>query len=215
MHVRPDFSGAVADTSAVIVAVRDDQLGGPTPSPDYTVGDLVEHVDGLSAGLQLTARKSPPPPGSEEPRDGDADKLVDGWRERIPRQLDQLARAWDDPAAWEGDTAAGGVPLPAAAAGMFALDEVIVHGWELARSTGQGFSTDDGAVTACADFLIDQPRDGALFGPVVAVPEGAPIIDRLIGLSGRDPAWQPPTASRRAAAGIEDSSLREPRSPSE
>ncbi len=193
MLARPSLSRAVADTSAVIVAIQDDQLSSPTPSPNYTVGDLVEHVDGLSAGLQFTARKSAPPPGSEEPRDGDASKLADGWRGRVPRQLDELARAWDDPAAWEGETTAGGVSLPAAAAGMFALDEVIVHGWELARSTGQGFATDEVAVTACADFLVDQPRDGSLFGAVVAVPDDAPAIDRLIGLSGRDPAWQPPT----------------------
>jgi len=109
--------------------------------------------------------------GSEEPRDGDASQLADGWRQRIPRQLDALAHAWADPAAWNGETAAGGIPLPAAAAGMFALDEVIAHGWELARSTGQEYSTDETAVTACADFLADQPREGSLFGPVVVVPD--------------------------------------------
>jgi hypothetical protein len=91
MPARVDFSRAVADTSAVIVAIGDDQLDAPTPSPSYTVGDLIEHVDGLSAGLQLTARKSPPPPpGSEEPRDGDASQLADGWPQRIPRQLEAL-----------------------------------------------------------------------------------------------------------------------------
>ena len=30
-----------------------------------------------------------------------------------------------------------------------------------------------------------------LFGPPVTVPETAPLLDRLIGLTGRDPAWQP------------------------
>lgn len=47
MQVRPDFRRAIADTSAVIVAIQDDQLVSPTPSPNYTVGDLVEHVDEL------------------------------------------------------------------------------------------------------------------------------------------------------------------------
>jgi hypothetical protein len=34
-------------------------------------------------------------------------------------------------------------------------------------------------------------RDG-LFGPVVEVPDDAPLLDRVIGLTGRDPAWSPP-----------------------
>ncbi len=31
-------------------------------------------------------------------------------------------------------------------------------------------------------------REG-LFGPVVDVPADAPLLDRVIGLSGRDPSW--------------------------
>jgi len=30
-----------------------------------------------------------------------------------------------------------------------------------------------------------------LFGPVVEVPDDAPLLDRVIGLTGRDPAWSP------------------------
>jgi len=69
---------------------------------------------------------------------------------------------------------------------------VLVHGWELARSTGQPCSTDEAAVRACADFLADQPRNDDLFAPVVPVAENAPATDRLIGLTGRDPSWHLP-----------------------
>ena len=44
---------------------------------------------------------------------------------------------------------------------------------------------------AVADFLEGVPRAEELFGPVAAVPGGAPEIDRLVGLTGRDPAWGP------------------------
>ena len=52
-------------------------------------------------------------------------------------RLDQLAEAWADPAAWEGLTEAGGLTMPAEVAGTVALDEVVLHGWDLARATGQ------------------------------------------------------------------------------
>lgn len=191
MRAPVDFHHAARDVSAVITAIRDDQLDWPTPSPEYTVGDLLDHVDGFSLELRLAALKSAPPPGSEEPQPADADNLAAGWRERIPNQLTALAGAWADPAAWDGETVAGRVPLPAPEAGMFTLDEIIVHGWDLARSTGQHFNPDPRAVQACAEFLLEQPRSPELFGPVVPVDEAASPLDQLIGLTGRDPAWVP------------------------
>jgi uncharacterized protein (TIGR03086 family) len=74
---------------------------------------------------------------------------------------------------------------------MFALDEIVVHGWELAVATGQDYPSDEAAVRACAEFLAGVPRAEELFGPVVEVPAGAPALDRLVGLTGRDPAWRP------------------------
>jgi hypothetical protein len=36
----------------------------------------------------------------------------------------------------------------------------------------------------------EEARAG-LFRPVVEVPDDAPLLDRVIGLTGRDPAWSP------------------------
>lgn len=191
MHAPVDFHHAARDTGAVITAIRDDQLNWPTPSPDYTVGDLLDHMDGLSLEFRLAALKRALPPGAGEAPPADSGNLAAGWRERIPNQLTALAGAWADPAAWDGETVAGRVPLPAPEAGMFALDEIVVHGWDLARSTGQRFNPDPRAVQACAEFLLEQPRSPELFGPVVPVDEAASPLDQLIGLTGRDPAWVP------------------------
>ena len=104
----------MAATSAVVRGVPAGAIGGPTPSPDSTVGDLLDHVDGLAHGLQYTARKAPVP--DEASRPARAELLAPGWRGRIPRRLAELAECWRDSAAWEGQATAGTVTLPAAAA---------------------------------------------------------------------------------------------------
>ena len=70
-----------------------------------------------------------------------------------------------------------------------------MHGWDLAVATGQTFDPDPDALQACYEFTLaaaepGAPRDG-LFGPIVAVPDDAPLLDRASGLAGRDPAWTP------------------------
>ncbi|MFI2039859.1 hypothetical protein ACH470_35270, partial [Streptomyces bottropensis] len=47
--------------------------------------------------------------------------------------------------------------------------------------------------TASDVFLAasaDDPARGEIFGPVQPVPDDAPLLDRAIGLSGRDPLWK-------------------------
>lgn len=90
-------------------------------------------------------------------------------------------------------TRAGGVDLPGGIAGAVAVDELVVHGWDLARATGQEYAPDPAALRASYGFLLaaaeDETRGGGIFGAVVPVPDDAPLLDRAIGLSGRDPGW--------------------------
>jgi uncharacterized protein (TIGR03086 family) len=70
-----------------------------------------------------------------------------------------------------------------------------VHGWDLAVATGQQYAADPASLQLCTDFASAFPTDpeqrGDAFGPVIEMPEGAPALDRLLGLMGRDPAWRP------------------------
>jgi len=105
-----------------------------------------------------------------------------------------LADDWSDPAAWEGMTAAGGVDLPGDVAGIVGLDELVIHGWDLAKATGQPAGY-DGPGLEEVFRLVTEFRGGGiegLFGPEVPVPDDAPVLDRILGVSGRDPGWQPP-----------------------
>lgn len=194
MTATPDLTPAVRQLTALLDGVTDDQLGAPTPCEKYTLGDIVDHVNGLSLAFASAARKDLGPMTSHAPS-GAAGRLEDDWRTRIPVQLAALAEAWSQPEAWDGMTQAGGVDLPGEVAGRVALNEVTVHGWDIARATGQPFAADRESIEACLDFVLPTSSpEGTpgLFGPAVELPGDAPLVDRLIGLTGRDPSWTPP-----------------------
>ena len=188
-----DLHPAVQRTIDVVTSVADDQLGLPTPCPEMAVGDLIDHLGGFAVRFTAAARKdvaertSPPPPPSGA-------NLEPGWRQRIERDLVALADAWDDPHSWEGTTRAGGIEMPAEVVGLVALDELVVHGWDAAAATGHPYQPPAHEVDAAMTFVssFEAPRDGRLFGVVVPVADDAPGLDRLLGLTGRDPSWQPP-----------------------
>ncbi|MFE5914374.1 TIGR03086 family metal-binding protein [Streptomyces wedmorensis] len=185
--------GAAAERVARLAAGIDDgRLGDPTPCPEYAVREVLAHVAGLSVAFRDAALKrfgatTGTPPSSSRP------VLADDWRTSLPEALDELAAAWREPSAWEGDTQAGGIELPAAVMGRIALDELLIHGWDLARATGQAYGVSEEELRVSEALLTPTDDDSGegFFGPVVAVPDGAPLLDRVIGLSGRRPDWRP------------------------
>ena len=191
-----DLEPAARRLADLVGGVPDDLLDAPTPCPAYTLGDLVEHVGGAASAFTGAAVKDLGDATSQGPS-GDASRLSDDWRTRIPRDLAALADAWRHADAWTGMTKAGGVDLPGEVAGLVALDEIVVHGWDVARATGQPYDCDTPSLEAVNAFVSQFSEPGqeearaGLFGPVVEVPGDAPLLDRVIGLTGRDPAWSP------------------------
>jgi uncharacterized protein (TIGR03086 family) len=191
-----DLTSAARRTADLVVSIPDDALGDPTPCARYNVGAMLHHLDGLALAFTWAATKDPKTALTARGAQGDAALLEDGWRERIPERLDALAKAWQDPSAWEGMTAAGGVDLPGEAAGLIALDEVVVHGWDIARAARLPYDVPAQEAEACLAFVAQMepdanPDDNGLFGPPVPVPDDASPLDRLIARTGRDPSWTP------------------------
>ncbi|MEU0040444.1 MULTISPECIES: TIGR03086 family metal-binding protein [unclassified Streptomyces] len=183
---------------ALIVArltagVTERQLEDITPCPVYAVRHLLGHVGGLAVAFCDAGRKNLGARTDTSP-DTAVPDIAPDWRETLPKALDELAEVWRDPAAWAGETRAGGVSLPGPVAGAVVADELVVHGWDLARATGQEYEPDPAALHVSYGFLTaaaqDPGRGGGLFGPVVPVPDDAPLLDRVIALSGRDPGWK-------------------------
>ncbi|GAB3838504.1 TIGR03086 family metal-binding protein [Micromonospora andamanensis] len=189
----PDFAPAAHALRTLLPGVADDQLTDPTPCTGWTVGDLLDHLVGLTFAFRTAAEKGPDP-APNGPGDPSVDRLDPTWRSRLPVQLDELVAAWRVPTAWTGETAVGGVALPAEIMGVVALNELVVHGWDLARATGQPYDVDDRTLDAVHRLVSQQASsDGTpgLFGPSITQPDDAPLLDRVLGHTGRSREWTP------------------------
>jgi uncharacterized protein (TIGR03086 family) len=189
-----DLTPATGMLAQLVTDIGDDQLGAPTPCRGTTVADLLDHLDGLCLAFTAAAAKDHAA-GSQAPS-ADGSRLGPDWRIRISDRLDHLASAWRDETAWAGMTRAGGLDMPGEVAGRVAINEVVVHGWDIAVATGHDYACETELVQAAYAFVqpaVAQNPGGSpgLFGPPVNVPDSAPLLDRLIGLTGRDPAWRP------------------------
>ena len=190
-----DLTATTDRTRAVAVGIAEDQLDASTPTGS-TVGEMVQHLMGLCVAFRDAAAKVDGPTTSTPPGPV-SEPLPDDWRTRVDGLLGELAAAWQDAAAWDGATRAGGVDLPGEVAGLVALDEVLLHGWDLAVATGQPYEPTDAECEAVVPVVSPEPGDpdgsgrGDLFGPVIEVPDDAPAFDRVLGLAGRDPRWTP------------------------
>jgi len=191
-----DVGPAALRLADLVARTAPGDLDRATPCPAYRLGDLIDHVGGLALVFAGVARKDTAS-GDQAPP-GDAAHLPADWTERIPRDLAALARAWPDPAAWAGMTRVGGNDAPAEVAGLVLIDELVVHGWDLARATGRPFAAEpeliDGALGFLSQFASPDAPAGpeVAFGPARLLPDSAPPLDRVVALAGRDPGWSAP-----------------------
>ena len=137
-HMRESVDIAVAAIRGADPA----HYGDPTPCSDWTVGQAVNH---LAFGLVMAeygARKEAwPPDWTEDERCPYLRGVPEAeWADRAAEAGAAAARAWQDPAAWEGDAPFGGGSMPAAAIGSMMTSEFVLHGWDVARATGQALT---------------------------------------------------------------------------
>jgi len=189
-----DLGAPAAEVARLVAGVRDAQLGQPTPC-GFPVETLLNHLLGLCVAFTDAAAKVVGPT-TMTPPDAAATSLPQRWRDALPECLTALAQAWRRPEAWTGTSHAGGIEMPGEVMGVVANDELVLHGWDLARSTGQDFTVAPANLAAAWQLVSETPDDPAaragLFGPVVLVDPDAPLLDRLLGGAGRDPRWSPP-----------------------
>jgi uncharacterized protein (TIGR03086 family) len=192
-HTAELLDAVLADLAPVVGGITSAQLHDPTPCAEYDVAQLRDHVLGwletFAAGFA--------DPGGQAPRAG-----LDAYQ--APAAGAAGAAAVRESASILRKALAAGAagrPLRLGDSGMpgelalgMILWEYQVHGWDLARATGQPWSPPDAAAReslafAPAMLTPDYQGEGKAFAPRVPVPDAAPPLDRLLGLSGRDPGW--------------------------
>jgi uncharacterized protein (TIGR03086 family) len=187
-----DLGPAARELARVAAQVDDADLDRPTPCEAWTVRDLLGHLLGLTAHFALVARHAAPERG------GPPAAVTDGWRDELDARLADLTAAWNEPGAWEGEGSAGGLTMPNAQLGVVALEELVLHGWDLAQAIGAGIDVRDEDLDAVAGFVatfehVPQEQRTGLYGPLVSTDAGSEL-ERVLALAGRD-AHRPVPAS--------------------
>lgn len=174
---------ALDQAGAAVSGVREDQLELPTPCASWDVRTLVNHV--LYDTQQFAAMVK-----GEQWKPGSIDVPYGEWRSAFEAGSARLLSAWRE--ASDGGAAAQRPPSQQIA-------EFAVHGWDIARATGQSLPFDDdvaeAGLTWARGMLKPEYRgseaSGKVFGPEQPAPDGAAPIERLAAFFGRDPAWSP------------------------
>ena len=173
---------ALQQTGAIIARIQPHQAHLPTPCTAWDVRVLVNHtvhdLDLFASSLNGVERSAP-----------DVDLIGTSWTDAYTAAANALLTAWrqrdmdstlhlrigDVPATW--------------AVGQH-LANMAVHGWDLARATGQSTDLDPEVGQAALDWARENLKPqfrGEAFGPEVSVPVDAPLYDRLAAFFGRDP----------------------------
>ncbi|WP_043245613.1 MULTISPECIES: TIGR03086 family metal-binding protein [unclassified Streptomyces] len=185
--VYPCLTECAAEASRVAAAVKPDRLDAASGCGDWDVRALVNHwVAYTGTGMEHRARREPLPDDLGT-RDftGDPD-----WADRYAQRLERAVAAWSEPAVWEGEVELGFARQPAPEVASLLWAELVLHGWDVARATGQEFRVSDGAAAlllSVVDKNAAMYRQYEGFADPVELPDGAPVYARALALSGRDP----------------------------
>jgi uncharacterized protein (TIGR03086 family) len=189
MDLHEEMAAAAAEDARVVAGAADRPLEGPTPCTDWDLRTLLNHMILWTAYSAERRARDEPLPDELTSTDFTAQP---GYAEAYAAQLDKAVAAWSDPAAWNRELNVMGNPTPSDGVGALLLAEMVLHGWDVARATGQDFHCDGPVLAAAAQAVADNAelfRQYQGFAAEVELPAGASGFDRLLAASGRDPGW--------------------------
>lgn len=174
-------------------------LDATTPCSQWDLRTLLNHtlgtIDVLAwavAGDHILTEAGAHALATED-RIGDDDPAV-----AFATRADQALAAWRAPGALDRDCATERGPIPARSAAGVSLLEVVVHGWDIGRSTGENIQIPATLAEPILVFARRWPpvesQRGSMYAPAIA--GGSTLSDQLLGHLGRKPG----TMSRQLGA---------------
>ncbi len=178
---------ATAWTATKVAGARD-HLDAATPCDEWTVRRLIDH---LLAAQQMFA--AGPTGGTIAPPDGPPPELVgDHPASQYEQARKATIHAYSQPGVLAGTVKGSGGEVPALQVVGIAFCDQLIHGWDLARATGQD-DTMPADLAAVARQLLDgrisddSRGPGKNFKAAITVPESASDQDKLLAYCGRTP----------------------------
>ena len=179
------FTRAIDQTNQIVAAVKPDQLGDPTPCAEWDVRGLLNHTiggvymfDDAAQGKELNAALFEQDMVGADP----ADSYEQGAA--------KLKKTVQKPGILDGQWTMPFGATPAQIAISIATVETVIHGWDVAKATGQNAEFDPELTEACWQaaqlFPPDIARAPGVFGPEKECAADAPMEDRLAAFLGRD-----------------------------
>jgi uncharacterized protein (TIGR03086 family) len=162
-----------------LAAVPLDGWNAPTPCEDWNARQLVQHVvDSQGMFLGLVGRQM-----------GDIPSVDDNPKAAFDAARDQVLADLEDPerAKVEFEGFFGRSTFEAAVDRFLSFD-LVVHGWDLARATGQDEHIDDADVRRVREDSAkfgDAIRSSGAMGPEVEAPPDADEQTRMLAYLGR------------------------------
>ncbi len=171
-----------AEHYASILDGADQQWDAPTPCEGWTVRDVVAHTLDTERNF-LATRELPLAKAPDH-----ADPAL-AWRHHAAAVVAVLGQ--EGVAEHEYDGYFGRTTIAATMADFYGWD-LVIHGWDVARATGQPWSLSDDEVaslSATADGWGPALHSDGVCGPEVEVAPSAPAYEKLLARLGRDPHW--------------------------
>jgi uncharacterized protein (TIGR03086 family) len=179
---------ANANTEKVLANVTRDQLELESPCASWRVRDVVNHVVGNNFWFEAIARDgvAPDRPDNAKPDETGGD-FVDRFRDGSDRAVAAFDLAIDTTLQLPWGA------MPASVFVVMASADQFVHGWDLARATGQGTDFDPALASQFLAFyreaIVDEyrgPDPVAPFGPLLTTAATDPVA-QLVAITGRTP----------------------------
>jgi len=186
MDLTAVYERSLSATGRVVDGVQPEQLQGPTPCTEWDVRLLLHHVIGANFMFAGVAAGGTMDAGGEMPELTALDPAA-----VYAESAAQVLAAWRQPGALDRRCHLSFGDMPARATMAIHLLDTVVHGWDLAKATGQDTTLDpelaDAALVVAEGMISDALRATGAFGPAVAVAADAPVGDRLVAFTGRRP----------------------------